>query len=337
MLTRKGGLLLELAEAARLEEGPEGIRKILRAIFRMGPVPIRDLARYLGIPVPVVAAVRGELEKRGLATRDSGLALSETGIEALEDAAGIACRARFQVTSVNDLSESVLPLVPEFMDIAEDRPEVDVSLDQSHATAETAIRRAVYLFENDGIEGRKLLFLGDDDLTSVAVGLLSDHLGIRPQNLTVLDADERLVTFLRDSGTDTCPIETHHHDLRQPIPGSLVDSYDAFFTDPPYTIEGLRLFLSRATEALRSGVGPLGFVSFGRKSPQDTVAIGRVLADLGLGCVEMVPEFNRYEGAQMLAGSSQMIRVVSSGEGTASGDSYEGPLYTRDKRKQSRG
>ena len=95
MLTHGGGLLLELSEAARLQEGPEGIRKILRAIFRMGPVPIRDLARSLGIPVPVVAAVRGELEKRGLATRDSGLALTETGIEALGDAAGIACRARY--------------------------------------------------------------------------------------------------------------------------------------------------------------------------------------------------------------------------------------------------
>ena len=60
-------LLEELADATRLNEGPEGVRKVLRAIYRSGPVPIRELARDLGIPVPVVAAVRGELETRGLA------------------------------------------------------------------------------------------------------------------------------------------------------------------------------------------------------------------------------------------------------------------------------
>lgn len=333
----EGGLLAELATAARLHEGPEGVRKILRAIFRLGPIPIRDLARDLGIPVPVVAAVRGELEKRGLATRDSGVALTESGIDALGKATGIACRARFQITSVDELSESVLPLVSTFMDIAENRPEVDVSLDQSHATAETAIRRAVYLFEHDAIEGRSLLFLGDDDLTSVAVGLLAGRLGIRPKRVTVIDADERLVTFLRDFGSDNDPIETIHHDLRQPIPEFLVGEFDAFFTDPPYTIEGLKLFLARGVRALRTGVGPLGFVSFGRKSPQDTVGIGRVLVELGLGCVEMVPNFNRYEGAQMLAGSSQMIRVIAAGEGDSAVGAYDGPLYTRDKRKQARG
>jgi predicted methyltransferase len=330
------GLLEDLATATRLHEGPEGIRKILRTIFRMGPVPIRDLARDLGIPVPVVAAVRGELEKRKLAIRASGVALTDDGVEALEAGSGISCKVRFKVTSVLDLPGSILALVPVFSDIADHRPEVDVSLDQSHATAETAVRRAIYLFEHDAIEGRSLLFLGDDDLTSVAVGLLAQHLDIKPRRITVLDTDDRLVSFLRESAPAECPIETIHHDLRHPVPDSITAQFDAFFTDPPYTTEGLKLFVSRGVKALRPEVGKLGFVCFGRKSPKDAVAAGGVLAELGLGTVEVIPDFNRYDGAQLLAGSSQMIRVVFSGDAPAGNDAYEGPLYTRDKRGQPR-
>lgn len=323
------GLLEDLAAATRLHEGPEGVRKILRSIFRTGPVPIRDLARDLGIPVPVVAAVRGELEKRGLAVRESGVTLTEQGLEALAVASGIACRARFEVTRVLDLPASALPLVDAFADIAAGRPDADFSLDQSHATAETAVRRAIYLFENDAIEGRRLLFLGDDDLTSVAVRLLADSLGIRTEATTVLEVDERLVSYLGEHGVDA-----RHHDLRQPIPASLHGGFDVFFTDPPYTAEGLDLFVGRGVRALEAAVGKLGFVSFGRKSPAEAVAIARILAAHGLAPVEMIPDFNRYDGAQLLAGSSQMIRCVSAGQGGGHDDTYDGPLYTRDARQR---
>ena len=341
-MAEAAGLLVDLATATRLKEGPEGIRKILRSIFRTGPVPIRNLARDLGIPVPVVAAVRGELEKRQLATRESGVKLTDSGAQALKLASGITCRARFDVTSILDLPESVAPLVFRFAEIADHRPDADVSLDQSHATAETAIRRAVYLFEHDAIEGRSLLFLGDDDLTSVAVGLLAVELNIRPRNVTVLDVDDRLVTFLSKSSPSGvspagCPVDTMLHDLRHPIPESMVGRFDVFFTDPPYTIEGLRLFVDRGVRALRPEVGKLGFICFGRKSPLETVAIGRTLADLNLASVEIVPDFNRYDGAQLLAGSSQMIRTVYAGQGGGPDEVYDGPLYTRDMRRRPRG
>ena len=331
------GLLAELAAATRLHEGSEGVRKILRSIFRTGPVPIRDLARDLGIPVPVVAAVRGELEKRGLASRESGLRLTDLGVQVLEASCGISCKARFEISTVQDLPESVLGLVSRFAAISEARPDADFSLDQSHATAETAIRRAIYLFENDAIEGRSLICLGDDDLTSVAVGLVSEYLGVRPRNLTVLDVDDRLVAFLKDAGSRSFPVNAVAHDLRQPIPKDLARRFDVFFTDPPYTIPGLKLFAERGVSALMSQVGKLGFVSFGRKSPVEAVGIGRTLAALDLATIEIIPDFNRYDGAQLLAGSSQMIRVVSGGGAALVDEPYDGPLYTRDARRQSSG
>lgn len=336
-MSEGGDLLGELATATRLHEGAEGVRKILRAIFRKGPVPIRDLARDLGIPVPVVAALRGELEKRGLASRASGVHLTEAGVSALGASSGIACKTTFQLTSVLDLPDGIDDLVDRFSEIARQRPDADVSLDQSHATAETSIRRALYLFEHDAVEGRSLVFLGDDDLTSVAVGLLSEHLRIRPNRLTVLDVDERLVGFLAARSTSACEIEARLHDLRQPVADDLVERFDVFFTDPPYTLPGLRLFAERGVRALVPAVGKMGFISFGRKSPAEAVGIGRVLAELNLAVVEVIPDFNAYDGAQLLAGSSQMIRTVYGGDVGIDSDVYEGPLYTRDVRRQSRG
>lgn len=53
--------------------------------------------------------------------------------------------------------------------------------------------------------------------------------------------------------------------------------------------------------------------------------------------VEIVPDFNRYDGAQVPGGVSQMIRTVASSrphsriQGT-----YAGPLYTADWKRDRR-
>ncbi len=59
-------LLREVANAARLAEGPEGVWRVLRTVIQGGVVPLRDVSHRVGLPVPAVSAVRRELEKRGL-------------------------------------------------------------------------------------------------------------------------------------------------------------------------------------------------------------------------------------------------------------------------------
>ena len=73
-------LLSEVASGARLAEGSEGVRRILRAVFLAESIPIRNLSQSVGLPVPVVAAVRGELEKRRILTRKGGVALTDDGL-----------------------------------------------------------------------------------------------------------------------------------------------------------------------------------------------------------------------------------------------------------------
>ncbi len=338
-VTRDSGLatvLSEVAAATSLREGEEGVRAILAAVGRAGNIPLRDLARRVRMPVPVVSAVRRELEKRGLLDRSAGLALSEQG----RDLVGIApdedpgCRCPACDGEGIVIPANFAPLLDRLREMARVRPGVDVKLDQSHATPETALRRALYLRECEALD-RDLLILGDDDLTSLAVGLLRSRTG-GGGRLAVAETDARLTAYLcHVSEAEGFGAEVCAHDLRDPLPGTLAGAFDAFLTDPPYTLEGLDLFVRRGVSALRSGAGRQAFIAFGPKSPDEQRGVLQTLTDAGLGVVEMRPTFNRYDGAQMLAGVSGMIRAVTTSRVPATGGRYDGPLYTADKKRET--
>ncbi len=330
-------VLADVAADARLAEGPEGVRQILRAVYRAGTLPVRDLSRETGLPVPVVAAVRGELEKRGWVQRRGGVVLSSAGRSAVEKRLGLGCRRRFRRPAFPVLDDEMRTLRARMAAYGERRPAVDVRLDQSHATAETALRRALYLFENDGLEGRDILILGDDDLTSLAIGLLAEFLGISVGRVVVLECDARLVAFLNAaSGETQQAIEAVEHDLRADLPGELVAGFDVFLTDPPYTLAGLSLFISRGAAGLRQEVGKQGYICFGSRRPDETVAAVAEITETGLAPVEIIPDFNRYDGAQMLAGVSHLIRTVSTARLTPRVQGiYEGALYTADRTRMT--
>src|SRR2546426_257376 len=48
----------------------------------------------------------------------------------------------------------------------EQNPRVDVTLDQSHCTPETNLRRVAYMHEHGALDGKDVLVLGDDDSLS---------------------------------------------------------------------------------------------------------------------------------------------------------------------------
>lgn len=122
-----------------------------------------------------------------------------------------------------------------FSKYRESRPKPDRNLDQFWATEDTVLCRAVLLGTTPGIAQKKLLFLGDDDLTSVVFTLL-----YRAERVTVVDIDSRILQFLKAIAQEEgLPIETFEHGLRDPLPKSEFKRYDVVFFDPPYTPEAL--------------------------------------------------------------------------------------------------
>jgi predicted methyltransferase/DNA-directed RNA polymerase subunit RPC12/RpoP len=329
-------LLERVAEATALREGATGVAQVLRVVYLENRVTLKALSRRSGLPIPVLAAVRGELEKARILERRGGLVLTERGRRFVEthlkittkhDPACPVCHGRRIV-----IAEDLRVCVQRLERILRHSPAIDVTLDQSPCLAETSVRRALCMYQHGALEGRHVVILGDDDLVSLSVGFLGQALGSRlPARLTVVETDQRWIDLIQDvSAAEDLGIEVVRHDLRDPLPRALQRRFDTFETDPPYTGAGMALFVSRAIQALKPGDGQQGFLSFGHRSPSELLAVHRKLAEMGLAIHELIPTFNAYRGASILGGSSQLICLLTT---TATkplvpGLRFEGPIYT---------
>lgn len=344
-----GDRLATIAAATELREGPEGVALILRTVFRDGPLLLRDLARAVRMPLPVVGAVRRELESAGLLDRGHGVELSEAGqafcrtvlgLVARHDSRCPACRGDGIVVAQG--LEALIRLMAEH--VAEGPP-VDVTLDQAPCTPETAVRRALAMHEAGALEGREIVILGDDDSMSVALTLLGKAIGARPRRVTVLELDPgRLAHLLAARERHGLDIELVAHDLRDPIPAALRRRFDVFETDPPYTVDGMSLFVSRGLEAMRDEPGLPGFLSFGDLAPDDLLDLQARLTEMGLVAARVRPGFNAYQGASILGSVGQFIdlrttrrtRPLTEAAATFGRPIYTGEVRPRDRRYRCR-
>jgi len=313
-------ILTLIAEKADLAEGAEGIRSILLYMYRFPTLKNKKLAQKTGIAIPALAAVRSELVKAGIIEKRNRL--GEKGREWVKE--NLKLEFRFD-PFVNDfiIDFEILPKPLEFLKNSahylESRPDPNYSYDQAHATIPTVVERTLYLLKNGDIEGRKLIFLGDDDGTSILVGLTG-----LAERITVIDIDKKVIDYLSDLAelNSIKNIDFYHHDLREPLPFEFLNTYDVVVTDPPYTNQGLRLFLKRAKQVLRTSiqidkrhytlVGKKCVLFFGCKPPKEMQKIQMSILDHGFVIKEMLPDFNRYEGASILGQFSDLYYLALS-------------------------
>jgi predicted methyltransferase len=328
----KEDFLGELAGRMRLKEGEEAVRRVLREIHHKGKVGTKDLARATRLPTPVAAAIRRELEKAGLVARKGGAVLTEVGKEFVEGVLGmVADQEKSEESKV--LAPEHEPLLEKLRDYLSRRPSADPTLDQAHATPETALRRALYMLDGGSLAGRTALFLGDDDLTSVAAGLLNVAKGI-----TVVDIDVRLLeTITRISKEESLGIECVLHDLREPLPEELMGAFDTFLTDPPYTTPGLELFLSRGIQALRWRKTSTAYLAYPDKPPLEMLEAHGAILGMGLYVDELIPRFNMYVGAEILGNTTSMFHLIITEEAKpiVTGP-FRGGIYTGELRPTTR-
>lgn len=339
--TPADSVLTEVADAVRLQEGPPGVRSVLRALRRLAPASTKELSRATGLPVPIVAALGNELRRRGLVTEARPSRLTEAGADLVArlgmdlvlDATCRTCDGR-ELIIPDVLDEAVTRLRA----LMESGPAADMAIDQSHCTAETKVRRVLALLTAGALPGGSLLLIGDDDLVSLAVAVVGDVLG-GPivERVTVVDISPEILDHIQKTAAGLgTRIETVQHDLRRPLPAELHGQHDVAMTDPPYTPEGARLFLSRAVEGLRPGPAHSVFFSFGGKSPDEMLEVQREIMELGLVTNGYVRNFNEYEGSGILGGVGFFQHLLTTTSTASRQGEFSGPLYTGDKRTRQR-
>jgi len=192
-------------------------------------------------------------------------------------------------------------LLPKVAEWVAEVPSPLAALDHVQATPETVLRRALWLDARYDLASANLLFLGDHDLTSLAV-----HAVCPAASLTVVDLDERVLAYLDDRGGRE--IATAHADLRIGLPPAFGGAFDLVFSDPPYTPEGMGLFAARGVQALREpSEGRLLFAyGYSPRHPALGAQVQRSLATLGLTFEAILPDFNRYFGAQAIGSAADL-------------------------------
>ncbi|KKQ83340.1 MAG: hypothetical protein UT06_C0023G0004 [Candidatus Woesebacteria bacterium GW2011_GWA1_38_8] len=152
------------------------------------------------------------------------------------------------------------------------------------------------------IAGKRLLFLGDDDFTSIAVANIRKASGV-----TVLDIDNRILDTIGNMIiNEGLEINLENYDARKALPTTYNQKYDVVFTDPPYTPEGIELFVSRAV-----------------------LPIHEVFTSSGLMIRWVFDKFNRYHGAESIGSSSSLfvLDTTSKTKPLITGN-YDKPIYT---------
>ncbi|MFW9817967.1 MAG: bis-aminopropyl spermidine synthase family protein [Candidatus Thorarchaeota archaeon] len=312
-------ILTLIAEKAKLAEGSEGVRSILLIMYRFLSLKNKKVSQKTGIAIPSLAAVRSELVKAGIIEKKNFL--GELGRNWVKQ----NLKLHFDYDPIPDSFTNIIKELPvefTYLNIIEEllnnRPDPEFSLDQSHADFPTIVKKVLYLLKKGDIEGRKIIFLGDDDVISLGLGLtkLADE-------ITVIDIDNRVLEFISQSAKNLNfeNFNVINHDLRESCPKTVRNKYDVVIMDPPYTIEGLRLFLKRARQVIKSKmkfndeivpiVGKKCLLSFGNKPPAQMQKLQLAILDHGFVINEMLPDFNHYKGASIIGKFSHLYYLQS--------------------------
>jgi predicted methyltransferase len=125
------------------------------------------------------------------------------------------------------------------------------------------------------------------------------------------------------------PIQTVLHDLRNPLPNNLLNSFDVVFTDPPYTASGISVFLNRGIQALRKAPTSRLYFCYGNsdRARERELKIQSLVTEKGLLIREKLYRFNAYVGAESIGSVSSLCRCDLTPQ-TRSNEISEKNIYT---------
>ena len=128
------------------------------------------------------------------------------------------------------------------------RPLPREDYDQGFMRKIDTLKRALFMYERGDVEEKDIFILGDDDLLSLALGLMG-----LARSITVVEIDKRITDFIKKRAREERipTIQIVNYNVLEPLPESFCERYDTFVTDPVETSAGLKVFLERCIQTLK--------------------------------------------------------------------------------------
>lgn len=328
-----------IKKQTNLKESEEVIHTLLIELYLYKRLSTKQMAGKVSLPLPIAAAIKKELKKLGFVLEQQGTSLTRKGCLYVEQQLGwkdINKKYYLKLRgSVQEQEALKNELILELRQGISNRPVAAVVYDQAFATIETIVDRAFLLLEQPDFPNRNVLFLGDDDLTSLAVALLLKKLRLvsaRPINkLTVYELSTDIIQCIEQTAQELgVAIQCQQIDFRQSAQHDFERQFDSVFVDSPYTFSGLKLFLSRAVSCSKPGSSRI-FLSYGEKDPKNQLAVQQLVTRQNLIIQQIRPKFNQYTGAAILGGVSTLYELYPQQDSYAmisAKQSYQQPIYT---------
>ncbi len=176
--------------------------------------------------------------------------------------------------------------------------------DQFFATEETSVSKALIIKNKGLVTGKHLLLLGDDDLVSIVLALIGEPYA----EITVFDIDTDILNAIEKISADLNlkNIRTRQIDFRKDLKSSDMNKFDVIVTDPPYTRNGISLFLNTATKLLKSSGYVYLYYGNSYKSPEKTLKIQEVISKYNFVIEDKIDKFARYYGAESIGSASSL-------------------------------
>lgn len=211
--------------------------------------------------------------------------------------------------------------------------------DQFFATENSSLTKAKLLIDKDLVEGKTIALLGDDDLVSVTLGMLTSVYS----KITVFDIDPDILALIKRICGDLNikNVQTEVYDARNNVTKQFLASYDVVMTDPPYTSSGISLFLNRSISLLATAKDFAGkyivlFYGNSFKSPEKTLKIQEIIGKFGLLIEDKIDKLIRYNGADSIGSASAAYILKATPFTNVSGVGLTSEIYTYENVKEEK-
>lgn len=279
--------------AEKLELRQAVIVQFLDLISSKHKYTSKDLVRKLGLPQVHLYRLVHEFTDL-LAPKDVYIRVKRQMVDEV-----VGCVREFSETKRID-KNALKEVVRKYQKL---RPKPIRNLDQFNATSYTNLRRIIKLNKSDDLLDKKIAFLGVD-LTAITASATK-----KPKKVVLFEIDSRITNFVQLFSSENClAIEAINQDLRHPVNKQYNGSFDVVFCDPPFTKDGVNIFLNQAIGLIKGNLLGRIYLCYGNsdRAREREVEIQKLILDHNLIIKTKLNKFNKYNGAESIGSQSSL-------------------------------